>query len=553
VARRGQLVAVGTLLCIAAGVLVFALPFSATGPRLTDRSCGTPAATWSRSDARSVLRRLQNVARDPRATPPSEEDRRAFLRLEEAARKYTPCRRGAAWRIAIGGGLAFLGVIAAISAFAFARDSVTSRLRLRFVPALAAIATLAFALRLSFVMALVVGKRLGFDATYYDSGWHTIGGDRPAALFPPAFTSLVAFADGLTLNTRLWHLVLASTIGVGTAVLIGLLGRRVAGDAAGLIAAYGAAIYPLLINADGSLMADTLYAAFVIVALLVAYAVRDDPTLVRWGALGATIGLAALARGEGILLLVFIAVPLVWSTTRAVGRRVAFAGIAVFACVLVLTPWTIRNYAVYDDLVWISNNSSTVIAGSNCDETYAGKRKGFWYIDCLVRGYAPGHRVRSRNSLFGLPGPKFDEVYENTRSRRLALRYAREHLGELPGVMAVRALRTWGFWSPHQQMRFEAVETRSYLWQVTGWYMYLVLLPFAAYGVLAARRRRLVIWPLLSVAAMVTLTSMLTYGNQRFRIAAEPALLVLAAIGVAALARPGVLPDRRERGEAAHR
>jgi hypothetical protein len=44
------------------------------------------------------------------------------------------------------------------------------------------------------------------------------------------------------------------------------------------------------------------------------------------------------------------------------------------------------------------------------------------------------------------------------------------------------------------------------------------------------------VWPLLSTVALVSLTTVLTYGNQRFRIAAEPALLVLAATGLVALA-----------------
>ena len=42
-------------------------------------------------------------------------------------------------------------------------------------------------------------------------------------------------------------------------MIVALLGRRLAGERAGLIAAGIAAIYPTLIAADGALMSETLY------------------------------------------------------------------------------------------------------------------------------------------------------------------------------------------------------------------------------------------------------------------------------------------------------
>jgi FtsH-binding integral membrane protein len=43
------------------------------------------------------------------------------------------------------------------------------------------------------------------------------------------------------------------------------------------------------------------------------------------------------------------------------------------------------------------------------------------------------------------------------------------------------------------------------------------------------------VWPLLSTAVVVALTTALTYGQQRFRIADEPSLVVLAAVSLAAV------------------
>jgi hypothetical protein len=48
------------------------------------------------------------------------------------------------------------------------------------------------------------------------------------------------------------------------------------------------------------------------------------------------------------------------------------------------------------------------------------------------------------------------------------------------------------------------------------------------------RGRRGALWPLAATALAVCATTVVTYGNQRFRIGAEPALLVLAATGLVA-------------------
>jgi hypothetical protein len=69
--------------------------------------------------------------------------------------------------------------------------------------------------------------------------------------------------------------------------------------------------------------------------------------------------------------------------------------------------------------------------------------------------------------------------------------------------------------------------------------MYWALLVFAVVGVISVwRRRRGLLWPLAATALAVCATTVVTYGNQRFRTGAEPALLVLAATGaVSALGR----------------
>ena len=93
-------------------------------------------------------------------------------------------------------------------------------------------------------------------------------------------------------------------------MVLALLGRRVGGDRVGLGAAMVGAVYPVLLAADGALMSESLYGLLVASALLLALRLGERRDLASAAALGAVIGLAALTRSEGLLLLPLLALPL---------------------------------------------------------------------------------------------------------------------------------------------------------------------------------------------------------------------------------------------------
>ena len=352
---------------------------------------------------------------------------------------------------------------------------------------------------------------------------------RPTAEYPPLFPallSLVSRAGGTSVNAQRLAMCF---VGAGTVVLIGLLGRRVTNAAVGLLAAGLAAVYPMLFQSDAVLMPETLYAFLVAATLLLAYQAAAKPSAARYVALGFAVGAAALTRAEALLLVPLLVVPLA-GALRALAprRRLALGATAVGAVVLVVLPWTIRNYVRFDALVPVSTNASFIFDGANCPETFSGPLRGTWrYSDECFEGLLQSELAAG------------NEATAAASHRDDGLDYARDHLDDVPVVMAVRWLRTFGVYDAKRQVEFEALEWRRPRWQTLGMRMYWALLPFAAVGTVVLVRRRLRVWPLLSTFALVSLTTVLTYGNQRFRIAAEPALLVLAATGMLALARRG--------------
>jgi 4-amino-4-deoxy-L-arabinose transferase-like glycosyltransferase len=323
----------------------------------------------------------------------------------------------------------------------------------------------------------------------------------PTAGRAPLFPLLLAGLAELGVDGADKRLLGAATGGATIAVL-GLLGRRLAGERAGLLAAGIAALYPTLIAADGALMTESLFGVFAALTLLCAYRLADAPGAGRAIALGVVAGLGALARAEALMLLPLVLLPLL---RRPRGLRAA--AVACLAFVVVLTPWTIRNVSVFDRPVLIATEGGETLAGANCEPMYFGPRIGTWSVLCVE---------------FSGRG---NEAVELNEEGREGIEYARDHAGRLPVVALVRFARSWGFYGP-----FDTPEGRAPWVQSLGAALFWLLLPAALYGLVVLRRRGVGVWIIMTPFVTVTVASVLAYGNVRFRHSAELAVVVLAAV-----------------------
>ncbi len=148
-----------------------------------------------------------------------------------------------------------------------------------------------------------------------------IGRSVPTAEHAPFYSIVLAVLAKLGGTGDVVQRLAGTVFGAGTIVAIGLLGRRLAGERAGILAAGIASAYPILITADGALMSESLYGLLIALSLLVAYRLLARPSL-RWGiALGVLVGLATLTRGEAWLLLLLLVIPADPSSARRARRR----------------------------------------------------------------------------------------------------------------------------------------------------------------------------------------------------------------------------------------
>lgn len=350
---------------------------------------------------------------------------------------------------------------------------------------------------------------------------------RPTAEFPPGFPALLGVLHALGLRSVQAQRLALAALGALAIVGVVLLARRWLSERAALALGVVAAVHPALFAPESALLAESLFLWLVVLVLLAVVRFRESPTPGRAALVGLLGGAATLVRSEGLVLAVVLVLP--WLVTAAPRRVRLDAAAAVVLGALVLPgAWAVRNLATFEEPVLVSNNLGSVLAGANCDATYEGDLKGFWLIsdDCFAGFRQEDLRLADESVVAG-------------HLRDDGLDHLGTHLGQLPEVAAVRILRTFQLYEPEQQARLATYEGRRLLTErITGWLLWATL-PLAVAGAVAlARQRRLAdLWFLAAPVVLVALVAAATYGNPRFRIAAEVPLLVLAAIGVRALAR----------------
>jgi 4-amino-4-deoxy-L-arabinose transferase-like glycosyltransferase len=340
------------------------------------------------------------------------------------------------------------------------------------------------------------------------------------AAHPPLYTMFLAVPARLGIDSFLSQRIVTCLLGAGTVFLLGLLGRKLAGDRVGLIAGLLAAISPALWVNDSVLGLETLYGFLVVCALLGVYRFWRAPAI--WPAMGiaASLALAALTRSEGTLLFLLVALPTVLLVPAlTLKRRLQFLGVMALVAVVVMGPWVVRNLTTFDEPTVLGTGFGWVLAYGNCDATYSGPLLGYWSDECALKDYPPG----------------LEESRVDLLARKKATAYIGDHLDRVPVVVAARVARVFDVFRPTQNVDLnEFYERRGHVasWAVLlGYYLYL---PFAIAGLVVMRRRRVPIFPMIAIAVSVAITVALSFGITRYRAPVDVVLPVLAAVALGA-------------------
>jgi tetratricopeptide (TPR) repeat protein len=334
-------------------------------------------------------------------------------------------------------------------------------------------------------------------------------------LYPHLLAVTYAIFGSSGVAPRLIQLAL-TLLNVG---LLHLLGRRLLGVRGGLLAAGLYAFYGPPVLFAGALLMVTVLTTLLLLCTIQAVRVLDRPTAGRHLGLGALVGVAGLARGNVLLLL--LGLPLLTLRRLEPGgqRRRAVAALWLGGF-LVLVPVAVRNVVVGGDLVLLTYNM-----GANL---YIGQHTRY-------------------QGIFGPANPDEEVRYDPTGEMELEEELGRDVTpGEVSRIYLRRAvdeiLAQPGAWLVHTGRKAYRLLNGYELPQLLSWdywrhrtgVLRLFWVPFtllSALGLLGLLRLRGPTRLILAVIALTYYVSLLPFfPTTRYRLPLVP-LLTLAAVG----------------------
>jgi 4-amino-4-deoxy-L-arabinose transferase-like glycosyltransferase len=386
---------------------------------------------------------------------------------------------------------------------------------------------LALALR---VLWVLVVDRHGLpvnDTLFYDRVADSVANGGGFAWFgeatsrwPPVYPGLLAaaywvFGSGTTTGE-----LVNAVVGAAAVPLVYLCGLRLFGRREAIAAGLLLAVFPGQIFFTDVLLAETLYTTLLVAVLTLCLWLPRE----RWwaaAAVGLTVGLAAETRAEGLLLLIL---PLtIWWRPSWRQAAVLCAGAAV-----VVGAWTARNAVEMDAFVPVSTNGSQTLWSGHNPDAYGG----------------PTYSI-GRDAAIPAPGgsPRAQELADSRRLRREAVDWMLANPGEelllvprkLGWLLRGDSLVLFQWVQPGGPGEPDAISNNLAvpLGNLADLFFYgLVALTLLA-AVAAWRGPRPLtpgvraLWLLLGVA--LVLYGFVLYGNYRYRVPLEPAMILLAA------------------------
>jgi 4-amino-4-deoxy-L-arabinose transferase-like glycosyltransferase len=379
---------------------------------------------------------------------------------------------------------------------------------------------------------------LAGDGNFATSALTAHGG--PTATRPPLFPATLAAVYkvvGVTPAKTRWRAgrLLEALLGAAAVLLIGLIAIRLFGPLPGLVAAAIAAVYPPLVLVGTSLLSESLFIPLELGAVWAALVHRDSVHRLRWAVLGGVLlGLAALTRGNGLALVIPLAL-LVWDARPWRSWRSWRAPLALIAAtVLVLVPWTVRNYDQFGRLVPVTTEPGYAVAGTYNRLAQGRHDYPALWIPPLV-DMVPYFRQR----------PGANEAQVSGKMLSDGVGYISDHPGSLLRTAYWTFLRLFNLQGPGFERYAAPFEAYPPALAEISVFAFWVVLALALAGAFtqAVRAVPKAVW---GCPAVILLSCLLLEGSTRYRSPADPFFLLAAAPALVAGWRrwPAAVGDR---------
>jgi 4-amino-4-deoxy-L-arabinose transferase-like glycosyltransferase len=215
-----------------------------------------------------------------------------------------------------------------------------------------------------------------FDALAWNlatTGFFSIDGTTPSAHVGPLYPAILAAFYAVVGHRPEWVLFLHVGFDIAASLCIYLVGSRLFHPWIGALAAAALFLYPAYWTYDPRIRSESLLTCLLSAWLWFMVVCYSSTRLSFFVGAGLLAGLTILCKPVTILLAIAL-IGLACLGTDSVRIRTARISLYLLACLLVVLPWTMRNYRAFDQVIPVS----------------AGVGAGLWMgSDPLSRGSWP--------------------------------------------------------------------------------------------------------------------------------------------------------------------
>jgi 4-amino-4-deoxy-L-arabinose transferase-like glycosyltransferase len=360
----------------------------------------------------------------------------------------------------------------------------------------------------------------GFSSPYFPSLAHPWTG--PTAMQPPLYPFLLSLVFRLfgiySLKSAFATLSVNSLLSALTCIPVYFSAKYSLGSRAAKAAAWFWALYPFAIYFSSTRVWEySLTGLLFTTCFCIAQRIHRAEGILPWIGFGALYGLTALSNPSILSTLPFLIAFAAWQRRAAGKPWLRNGALAFFTALLMLTPWTIRNYRQVGVLCPVRDN--------------------FW-----LELYDDNGGDRSLDPSFAHPSSNPDEMKKFlamgepgflAEKKTLAQQYIHQH----PEFMIEKTLRRIRYyWTGYWSFSAEELQEQPYEpWNVFQVCSMTLLMLLGLRSLWRSNRTACV--PYLVLVCVFPITYYITHPLMDYRQPIEPAIIVLAVAGAASFSR----------------
>ncbi|MFC1623816.1 ArnT family glycosyltransferase [Candidatus Omnitrophota bacterium] len=337
------------------------------------------------------------------------------------------------------------------------------------------------------------------------------------AFGPPLYSFLCAFIYYFSNHSYAILLIFQVFLSAMTCVLIFYIANKIFNQKIAILAAILTCIHPGMIIYSAKLHPLTIDIFLFTLAILVLLRAKGEMRARYFILFGIISGICFLSRSTFAIYIPIVFIYL-WVLSKDKRKIAFYAGLSVLAMLLVIGPWTIRNYRVLEKLIFVQKSGEVFWRGNNINATGTAYTNG-------GRPMVESISLEFREKIYSYNEIKQDELFWSE-----GLKFIKEQPFDFVLLTMKKFYYFWWF-SPQSGIEYH----KSYLLFYKAVYSFIVL--FTIFGIFFALGSNVNsikenTWLLLLFFLSISLSQSLFYVEGRHRWAIEPLILTLTANGL---------------------